>query len=563
MATYNLHRTISHEGLHKTKTIAANSRREMEYKCQLQYAQWNEQWEKRLISERNKKIAEEKRAEKARIAANNEKAIGYAQKQTVDAEEAQKQIENMLIEMKPIGVFDFETLKDTSDYLILFPNEPTYFEYIKEPQREDDVFNPKPGIFQKLSKKKMAEFQQQNDLSYKAAHNAWENREQENSEKNAELLKKYNDEVAEWNKEKDKFIKEQEEKNRGIDEFKEAVLKGEPDAVVGFLKIILEKLTVPIDYENGFEAEYRPENRMIIMDIKFPSVENMPKLKSVAYIKNRQEFKETYFTDNQIQKKYDEAIYKIVLMYLDCAFALNKTCDLIDVIVLNGIIDTIDKSTGNDTEVCILSVREKREDFEKLNLAAIDPKTWFRHSKGVAAASIADVTPVQPIQPINKEDDRFIEGYSVIDSVNEGANLAAIDWQDFENLIREVFEQEFSSNGGEVKITQASRDGGVDAVIFDPDPIRGGKIIIQAKRYTNVVGVSAVRDLYGTLLNEGAMKGILVTTSYYGNDAYNFAEGKPLQLINGAQLLGLLEKHGHKARINLQEAKDQLKENNK
>lgn len=43
MATYNLHRTISHEGLHKTKTIAANSRREMEYKCQLQYAQWNEQ----------------------------------------------------------------------------------------------------------------------------------------------------------------------------------------------------------------------------------------------------------------------------------------------------------------------------------------------------------------------------------------------------------------------------------------------------------------------------------------------------------------------------------------
>ena len=198
-----------------------------------------------------------------------------------------------------------------------------------------------------------------------------------------------------------------------------------------------------------------------------------------------------------------------------------------------------------------------------MNLAAIDPKTWFRHSKGVAAASIADVTPVQPIQPINKEDDRFIEGYSVIDSVNEGANLAAIDWQDIENLIREVFEQEFSSNGGEVKITQASRDGGVDAVIFDPDPIRGGKIIIQAKRYTNVVGVSAVRDLYGTLLNEGAMKGILVTTSYYGNDAYNFAEGKPIQLINGAQLLGLLEKHGHKARINLQEAKDQLKENNK
>jgi len=34
-----------------------------------------------------------------------------------------------------------------------------------------------------------------------------------------------------------------------------------------------------------------------------------------------------------------------------------------------------------------------------------------------------------------------------------------------------------------VKVTQASRDRGVDAIAFDPDPIRGGKFVIQAKRY--------------------------------------------------------------------------------
>jgi len=43
-----------------------------------------------------------------------------------------------------------------------------------------------------------------------------------------------------------------------------------------------------------------------------------------------------------------------------------------------------------------------------------------------------------------------------------------MDWEDFENLIREIFQEEFSQGGGEVKITQASRDGGVDAVAFDP-----------------------------------------------------------------------------------------------
>lgn len=70
-----------------------------------------------------------------------------------------------------------------------------------------------------------------------------------------------------------------------------------------------------------------------------------------------------------------------------------------------------------------------------------------------------------------------------------------------------------------------------------------------------MVGVAAVRDLYGTVMNEGATKGILVTTSDYGADSYEFAKGKPLTLLNGSNLLHLLEKHGHKAKIDIREAK--------
>ena len=158
---------------------------------------------------------------------------------------------------------------------------------------------------------------------------------------------------------------------------------------------------------------------------------------------------------------------------------------------------------------------------------------------------------------INKNDKRFVDGHSV--STDSSTNLAAMDWEEFEHLVRELFDLEFNKNGGEVKITQASRDGGVDAIAFDPDPIRGGKIVIQAKRYTNTVGVSAVRDLYGTVINEGANKGILITTSDYGSDSYNFAKGKPITLLNGCHLLYLLEKHGRKARIDIQEAKNNLK----
>jgi restriction system protein len=227
---------------------------------------------------------------------------------------------------------------------------------------------------------------------------------------------------------------------------------------------------------------------------------------------------------------------------------------------LNGWVKSINKATGKMTNSCIVSIQVKKEEFIDIDLLNVDPKICFKNLKGLGSSKLIGITPIQPIIQVNRNDKRFVSSYDVTQTLDEGYNLAAMGWEDFEHLIRELFEKEFSTNGGEVKVTQASRDGGVDAIAYDPDPIRGGKIIIQAKRYTNTVGVSAVRDLYGTVLNEGATKGILVTTSDYGPDAYEFVKNKPLTLLSGNNLLYLLEKHGHKAKIDLMEAKRILKE---
>ena len=156
---------------------------------------------------------------------------------------------------------------------------------------------------------------------------------------------------------------------------------------------------------------------------------------------------------------------------------------------------------------------------------------------------------------MNKEDHRLVANKDVDSYIEPEANLAAMEWEDFEHLVAQLFEWEFAKGGIEVRVTRASRDRGVDAILFDPDPLKGGKYVIQAKRYTRTVDVSAVRDLYGTVMNEGANRGILITTASYGPDAYEFANGKPISLVDGPNLLLMLQRHGKKFKIDLEEAR--------
>jgi restriction system protein len=153
--------------------------------------------------------------------------------------------------------------------------------------------------------------------------------------------------------------------------------------------------------------------------------------------------------------------------------------------------------------------------------------------------SPAELVPVRPVLEFNMVDPRFVEEADVLSALDQRPNLMELKPGEFESLITNLF----AKMGLETRLTQPSRDGGVDCVAFDNRPNFGGKVIIQAKRYKNTVPVSAVRNLFGSVHNEGATKGILVTTSGYGKASFDFANDKPLELLSGTNLLYLLKGH--------------------
>lgn len=323
------------------------------------------------------------------------------------------------------------------------------------------------------------------------------------------------------------------------------------NSITSYLSFLLTDSFYSFIWNKKSNMEYQSETSTLIIDYNLPNKNETPN----EVLNTHLDWCKMPSTKEK--KLYDLIIYSITLRTLAeiCHYDDKK---YIQHICFNGKIKDRSPFTGQMEEKYILSVNVSREQIESLNLEFIDPKECFKHLKGVSASKLYEQTEIRPIITPSFNDKRIVKARNI--ETTQYTNLAEMDWEEFEHLVRQVFEWEFSDQGGEVNVTQSSRDGGVDAIVFDPDPIRGGKIIIQAKRYTNTVPVSAVRDLYGTIINEGANKGILITTSDYGPDSYKFAQGKPITLLNGGHLLYLIEKHGHHARIDINEAKAKFKE---
>lgn len=342
--------------------------------------------------------------------------------------------------------------------------------------------------------------------------------------------------------------------NAAVDEAERAFRDGVPDAV----KSCIDKVLLASPYPKGLtlkpETQYDQASATVIVNCWLPHPSNMPQNAEYKYVASKKEIQPVPIKPKDIAALYDSVINQIALRTISEVFRAVFSPEHVTAVVFNGWIKGVDPKTGKKFTACIISCLANRDDFEKLDLAQVDPKECIRGLKGLVAGPLAQLAPVKPIMQLNREDSRFIQSREVLASLNSSDNLAEMPWEDFEHLIRELFSRIFLADGSEVRVTQASRDAGVDAVAFDPDPIRGGKFVIQAKRYNNVVGVSAVRDLYGTMINEGAVKGILVTTSYYGPDSWEFVKDKPIALIDGANLVHLMQEYGHDVRIELRQS---------
>ncbi len=115
--------------------------------------------------------------------------------------------------------------------------------------------------------------------------------------------------------------------------------------------------------------------------------------------------------------------------------------------------------------------------------------------------------------------------------------------QFFERLVIELMEK---MGYGEGKITNYTKDGGIDGIINE-DKLGLGKIFIQAKRYQrgNNVGSPMTDAFVGAITKKGGNKGVFITTSDFTSSAKdNRSQSVKVAYINGLDLAKLMIQYG-------------------
>ncbi|MEV7849566.1 restriction endonuclease [Streptomyces sp. NPDC088183] len=329
--------------------------------------------------------------------------------------------------------------------------------------------------------------------------------------------------------------------NTGIAEMTTALRNGDPEAAVEYFSAALySSVSWPEGLPRQVSAAYDSAARQLVLNWELPKYDVIPEMKSVRYMPSADQDKETARPAAQRRALYRDVLAQCVLLVLHDLFAADEFGAL-ESVALNGFVDDHDPATGRQAQIFLTTVMASRSTFTELHLEQVNAADCLVDGlRGQLSSRPDQRTTVRPGRV--PED---VGNGVVTHGGDDEPDLYEMDPIAFESLVADLFR----AMGMQAVTTQRSNDGGVDVDALDPTPIRGGKIVVQVKRYRNTVPPTAVRDLYGTVQDAGANKGVLVTTSGFGPGSHTFANGKPLELVSGAELVDLLHRHGLRGRL--------------
>jgi restriction system protein len=325
--------------------------------------------------------------------------------------------------------------------------------------------------------------------------------------------------------------------NEAVRVMAEAVRARDRESVQSALADVLAAVPLPDGFPRRAEVAYTPRGEQAVVRVELPMLEVVPAVAGYSYVAKDQSRREKARPPAQVTQLYRSVISQVVLLYLRDLFDADE---LLESVELGGHVHATNRATGQQEYPCLISVAVDRAKFAEINLQQVRAEDCLKYLNALVSRHPHAMESVTPVRDFDRAKFSFVEAVDVAASVDSRSDLTAMTATEFEHFVRQVFE----SMGMQGWTTDRTGDDGVDAVVFNKDPIVGGLTIVQAKKYTRVLGVNHIRELVGAMDEKRAGRAILVTTSWFASGCWTKAqENGRIELIDGPRLRHLVKEH--------------------
>ena len=344
---------------------------------------------------------------------------------------------------------------------------------LPEPRWED--FAPPPPSFwrRNFSKTAIADAEQRARIKFTAARLDHAVRE---SARHRELDRRIRQEEAEFARSKEAA----DRVNADLDDLTQRFNTREKSAVEKYYSLILSLIPRPAGFPNDTEVTFDPRNENLVVELELPPPSCIPDTKSVKYMPTRDEISRTARPPRELSQLYGKVIAQLCLLAIR---ALLNADDRLRQVSLNGRVRQVNRQTGHEGRPHIISVLVDRENFSTLVLDRVQPDECLKYLRALVSPHPFELVPVEPLVDFDKSRLAFVEGLDMISHLDGRPDLMALSPNEFEHLIRELFDADPTIESVESLVTRASNDGGIDGVIYVKQPLGRSMTAVQVKQY--------------------------------------------------------------------------------
>lgn len=182
---------------------------------------------------------------------------------------------------------------------------------------------------------------------------------------------------------------------------------GEPDAVVGYLDLVLEAAAYPDGFPHQWRLEYRPGAGQLVITYELPPLDVVPSTKAHKYVKSSDTTSATARPATQLRALYADVVRQTALRVVHEVLEADRG-GKVRTVVFNGHVSGDDPATGRSVRPCLVAYATSRERFLAVDLGRVEPSACLTHLEARVSKDPSRLVGVDPIVLAGTLDEGYV-----------------------------------------------------------------------------------------------------------------------------------------------------------